>query len=264
MAVIQTDLPAVVLDCRDHAEADKIVTFFCKDIGKLTGIAKGAHRSKKRFVNKLELFSFLQITYSSSAHQSLALIRDADLLNSFLSIRTSVGRFQAASVVRELVLLASSEQLRDDALFSLVLWELHSLEKNLDHRASIALFLIKLFDCLGYRPGFSGCRNCGLAYRGKTPAIFSIPAGGLICSRCLQGGEFTGRHLSPGAIRLLTSVQRQSLKTIERISISDAVLKEVLDSLYGYGRYLFQRDIHSWRQFIDGAVGASHNRQPRG
>ncbi len=121
MATIHTDLPAVVLDSRDHGESDKIITLFCKDIGKLTAIAKGAHRSKKRFVNKLELFSFLHITYSRSSPARLALINDGDLLNSFIAIRSSVIPYQAATVIREFTLLATNEQLPDNDLFTLLL-----------------------------------------------------------------------------------------------------------------------------------------------
>ena len=62
MSPLAQDTEAIVLDCRDHGESDKIVTFFCLDAGRLAGIAKGANRSKRRFVNKLELFSSLQLT----------------------------------------------------------------------------------------------------------------------------------------------------------------------------------------------------------
>ncbi len=55
--------PAVVLNCYDHGESDKIVTLFCQNIGLITGIAKGANRSTKRFVNKLELFTLLHVYY---------------------------------------------------------------------------------------------------------------------------------------------------------------------------------------------------------
>ena len=162
MATIHTDLPAVVLDSRDHGESDKIITLFCKDIGKLTAIAKGAHRSKKRFVNKLELFSFLHITYSRSSPASLALINDGDLLNSFMAIRSSVRHYQAATVVREFTLLATNEQFPDNDLFTLLLWTLHSLDKGADCRSTIAIFLIKFYDSIGYRPDSTTPESSGI------------------------------------------------------------------------------------------------------
>ena len=249
MSIIQTDLPAVILDCRDHGESDKIVTFFCQEIGKLTGIAKGAHRSKKRFVNKLELFSFLQITYSRSQKGGLALINDADLLNSFIELRTSINRFQAASVIREIVLFATDGQMRDDHLFKLILWALNALDRKQNCESIVALFFVKLFDCIGYRPDFTGCRNCGRSYLGNSPGVLSIQAGGLICSKCMTTGTFIGRHLTAGTIQTFLAIQGQSLEKIERIKLSGTVLKEILDTMYRYSRHMFQRDIHSWAQF---------------
>jgi len=45
--------PAIVLRSRPFGESDKIVSFLTESYGKLTGIAKGAKRSRKRFVNPL-------------------------------------------------------------------------------------------------------------------------------------------------------------------------------------------------------------------
>ena len=82
----QIESAAIVLDCRDHGESDKIVTFFCRDIGRITGIAKGAKRSKKRFVNKLEIFSSLCIQHTLPQNGRLAFIAEAELLDGFITL----------------------------------------------------------------------------------------------------------------------------------------------------------------------------------
>lgn len=252
MATIHTDLPAIVIDSRDHGESDKIITLFCKDIGKLTAIAKGAHRSKKRFVNKLELFSFLQITYSRSSPTSLALINDADLLNSFMSIRSSFECYRSANVIREFSLLATNEQLPDNDLFQLILWALNELDEGSDCRSTVAIFTTKLFDAIGYRPDFTSCQSCGLMYQSRLPAVFSNQAGGLICSRCMAGGRYSGRRLSPGTIRVINEIQCQSCQRLKRLRLSGNMLNELLDNMYRYARHLFQREIFSWKLFSDG------------
>ena len=60
---------AIVLRSFDYGESDRIITFYTDDFGKLTGIAKGARRSKRRFPNALELFSLSNICllYTSDA-----------------------------------------------------------------------------------------------------------------------------------------------------------------------------------------------------
>ena len=247
MASVRADVPAIVLDSYDHGESDKIVTLFCEDIGRLTTIAKGAHRSRKRFVNKLEIFTFLQIGYSRSAPGNLAVITEAELLNSFINLRSNVSRYQAASVLREFILLATSERLNDDHLFQLSLWALHSLDRGADQKTVLALFLVKLFDVIGYRPDFSQCQSCGNVYQAQGPAVFSPQAGGLLCSGCLAGHAFSGWRLSPGTIRMIIAVQQQPLTRLNRFRLTSSNLSETLDCFYRYSRHLFQKDIHSWK-----------------
>ncbi len=250
MSTIRTDIPAIVLDSKDYGESDKIVTFLCQDIGKLTTIAKGAHRSRKRFVNKLELFSFLHITCSIPRSGAMVMVTEADLRDSFIQLRKSVHRFQAASVIREIALLSTSERLQDDHLFMLLLWALQSLEQNKKTKNTVALFLVRLFDCIGYRLDFSGCRNCGAVYHNHSSATLNLQAGGLICRHCQKSRGITGRQLSGGAVQTFASIQNQPLQQLEKIKISGPLLVEILDITYRYSRHLFQREIHSWKQFL--------------
>ncbi|MEE4314403.1 MAG: DNA repair protein RecO [Desulfofustis sp.] len=247
MPTLCAAVPAVVLDCLDHGESDKIVTFFCRDIGKLSAIAKGAPRSKKRFVNKLELFSFLQITCSQSAPDRLAVLTEADLINGFIGLRQSFTAYQAASIVRECILLASGEKQRDDQLFQLLLWTLHALNNRDGQKAVIALFLIKLFDCIGYRPDFSLCQRCSTPWPSGQQGLFSPLTGGLICPACLAVAEAGGRRLSAGTIQTIAMVQRQPPTRLNRCKIGRAVLTETLDCMHQYGRHLFQRELTSWK-----------------
>lgn len=118
---IQTTL-AVVIKLADHGESDKIVTFYCPILGKLTGIAKGAKKSKKRFLNKLELFSQLEIEYTPNRRSSLVRIDHAELIQPYPTLRTSYDRFAAASLVCELTYFWTRENDGDQELFNLLLW----------------------------------------------------------------------------------------------------------------------------------------------
>ncbi|HYT53423.1 MAG TPA: DNA repair protein RecO, partial [Verrucomicrobiae bacterium] len=60
--------PAIVLRSRPFGESDKIVSFLTENYGKLTGIAKGALRSRKRFVNSLEPFALINLCFQDRPH----------------------------------------------------------------------------------------------------------------------------------------------------------------------------------------------------
>ena len=248
MVVIRSDLPAIVLDSHDYGESDKIVVFYCQEVGRISALARGAHRSKKRFVNKLELFTFLQISYSKSSVGSLFMLNEAELVNSFITLRTDVTSYQVASIIREYLLLTTRETSDDDQLFQLALWAFHTLNIGVDQRQVLALFMIKLFDVLGYRPDFSVCQSCGTSQAEDKEVFFDVRSGTITCRNCSGGQGSSGRILAPGTTKMIRAVQHQPVSRLSRFKPSGAVLDQMLDCSHRYSRNLFQRDIHSWRE----------------
>ncbi|MEJ2136177.1 MAG: DNA repair protein RecO [Desulfofustis sp.] len=248
MPVIRSDLPALVLDSIDYGESDKIVVFFCQDVGRISALARGAHRSKKRFVNKLEIFTFVQISYSKSSAGSLFMLNEAELVNSFITLRTDLTSYRVASIIREYMLLTTRETSGDDLLFQLALWALHSLNVGIDQKQTLALFMIKLFDLLGYRPDFSVCQGCGARPADGQEVLFNVQAGTIACRNCSIGHQ-GGRRLAAGTAKMIRAVQEQPVSRLNRFKPSGAVLEQILDCSHRYSRYLFQRDIHSWKGF---------------
>ena len=237
---------AIVLDCRDHGESDKIVTFFCREAGRLSGIAKGANRSKRRFVNKLELFSSLHLTYSLPRQGGLAFIAAAELQSSFLNLRKDIDLYNAATVIREFVLIGTSEKERDDRVFDVLHWALHALDKKYPRLGVVILFLMRYFDYIGYRADLVHCHHCGQPVATLRRAGFNYVAGGLVCEVCSAHGVQATVPLSPGTIKLLLNAQNQPQERLHRLQFSPQAQDESLNMLHRYGRQLFQRDIHSW------------------
>lgn len=237
---------AIVLDGFNHGESDKIVTFFTSEHGRFTGIAKGANRSKKRFLNKLELFTRLTITYKENRNSTLILILDGDLHDSYFDIRTDIQKYSAATFIREIVLLTTLERERDDEIFLLLRWALYTLSHTKDHLKTTTLFLLKMYDRLGYRPDFSMCKFCNQPFSLKTTYSFHALSGGLVCSKCKRETENT-IDLPAGTIRLLDTALRTPLEKLHRLRFSDHSLRQSLHILHNYGKLLLQRDIQSWK-----------------
>ena len=246
----QIESAAIVLDCRDHGESDKIITFFCENLGRITGIAKGAKRSKKRFVNKLEIFSSLRILHTLPQNGRLAFIAEAELVDGFLSLRTDISCYTNASIVREIVLLATKDLEGDEKLFPLLHWVLHSLNcaKNPDH--VLIFFLIRFFAIIGYSPNLTNCHDCGCELVQNELFSFHLQSGGILCSRCNKDKQSTRIRLSCGTLRSLDMALKQPLNRIQRLQLTEQSRREALSFFHLYARQLFQREIVSW-QFLD-------------
>lgn len=237
---------AIVLNCAEHGESDVIVTLFCQDAGRLTAIAKGAKKSKKRFVNKLELFSFLHITYQQKANRSLAFLAEAELHTSFLHIRQDLELYSIASVIREFLLIGVRENEPDLHIFRLSLWALHSIDQKQPPMTVLSLFLIRFFDYVGYRPDLQTCVHCGSLVTVQNRYHFDSTIGSIVCSTC-KPHLHKGLPLSHGTIKMLRSAQDQPLERLHRLKISGSILYEAISLLQSYGNQLFQRDIVSWK-----------------
>lgn len=237
---------AIVLHCTEHGESDLIVTLFCQDVGRLSAIAKGAKKSKKRFSNKLELFSFLHITYQQKANRTLAFLVDAELHTCFLRIRQNLELYSIASVIREFLLYGVRENEPDGKIFRLSLWALHNLDQRHPPVTVLSLFLIRFFEHIGYRPDLQTCARCNSQISTGNRYNFDPTSGRLICSSCHPHAP-QGRPLSHGTIKILRLAQDLPIERLHRLKMSGNILNETIQLLENYGNHLFQREIVSWK-----------------
>ncbi len=194
---------AIVLRTRVHGESDKIVTFLTRDWGKVTGIAKGAKRSRRRFVNVLELFTHVALRFRPSRSDGLAFILGCDWIQTFRSPGQDLQKFACANYMAELadVMVAGREAGQETYLLLL-----HSLSALEDHPALPALFLpafeLRLLIDVGYAPNMTDCQLCGTALTPDDHTLaFSPSLSGLVCSQCTAQAGATFR-LSPETLML--------------------------------------------------------------
>ncbi len=248
---------ALVLNSTELGESDLIITLFCPDSGRLSAMAKGAKRSLKRFVNKLEIFSFLHITYRLKSSSSLAFLAEAELHTAFLHIRRNLELYSIASVIREFLLIGVKENEPAEDIFRLSLWALHNLDRIQPPMTVLALFLIRFYDYMGYRPDLQSCARCGSVVDRKQRYAFDSSSGRIVCSLC--SSHLHNRiALSHGTIKILGTAQDLPIDRLHRLKMSGTILFESISLLKSYGNELFQRDMISWKStgnFLTGHRG---------
>ncbi len=247
MTAVTRETPAIVLESRNHGESDKIVTFYTLDRGKVSGIAKGANKSKKRFLNKLEQFSFITLNYTEKQHSRLLFVTETDLISSFMKLRIETEKYICGCFILETLLIATVEQENDTKLFALLHWCLQTLEDDKNHLTVCTIFLVRLFDQLGYCPDFLCCQTCENDFTTSDIYYFNYLSGGLVCKSCHGSAATSSEIISMGTIRILRSVLHEPLERLHRLRFSKQALSESLKLLNRYGRTLFQRELQSWK-----------------
>ncbi len=237
----------IILKIAGFGESDKLVTLYSPDIGRVTAIAKGAKRSKKRFVNKLEEFSLLAITYRPPRNNGLYFLSEAELENPFLSLRTIHQRYVVSMLACELVIRFTGEHTPEPKIFCLLHWLLDSVNRGVPAKQAAAFFHLRLLGAAGYQPELSHCDSCNQQVNNSLSFSLRPANGSLVCSRCNHNKQSSDFNLSIQTIRFLQTAQQIEPHRLERLQMPVKAAQETLRVLYRYSQHLLQRDIHSWR-----------------
>ena len=186
---VETTTPAIVMHARAFGESDKIVTFLTRDAGKLTGIAKGAKRSKRRFVNVLEPFTHVNVQLRQRASSDLAFIAACELLEAHHTFARDLLKFAHASYMLELTdrMIRGREAGRET--YELVRDALGHLDRGRPESGLLRAFELHLLRLTGYEPALDRCRRCGAGLESVTSMYVDPARGGVLCAGCRGEGR---------------------------------------------------------------------------
>ena len=212
----------------DYGDSDLIITFFTLERGKISVIAKAAKKSKKRFAGLLELFSVLQLVYSSGRGKGLPVLQEAALEKSFPGIRGNVEKTAYASYWAELINAWLEENDSQLPLYHLFEYALQALDTGVMPASGVSLiFQMRFMAMSGLGPNLSRCLGCNktLEEMGPSPWFFVLPKGGIACSRCSCGGDKAIR-LSKGTVKQLVWAAAGDLDKAGRIRFCSRAVTE--------------------------------------
>src|SRR5918999_4872407 len=91
----------IVLKTIKLGEADRIVTFFTRQNGKVRAVAKGVRKTKSRFGGRLEPYTRVELLIYRG--RSLDTITQADIIDPFRGLRHDYDRLWSAAALAEIV-----------------------------------------------------------------------------------------------------------------------------------------------------------------
>ncbi|GAJ03578.1 unnamed protein product, partial [marine sediment metagenome] len=117
----------IVLKSIEYQEADKIVTIYTKDYGKITAIAKGVRKTKSKFGSSLEILTYSIFLFYKG--RNLDIVSQTEILESFFSTSKEVIKFAFAANCVEVVNRLTEEREINIGLFNLLKEVLHYLRE---------------------------------------------------------------------------------------------------------------------------------------
>ncbi|MFC1909845.1 DNA repair protein RecO [Chloroflexota bacterium] len=231
---------AIIIKKTKLGEADRILTLYTPNLGKIQAVAKGVRRPKSKMSGHLELFTHSLISLARG--RNLDTITNVQTLNSFLPLKNDLLLGSYAYYVIELVEHFTADHIENYAIFHLVLNTLKRLSRSNNHLC-LRYFDMNLLDNSGYRPQLQECVLCHKQLN-PIPNRFSAGSGGLICPNCHQTGFFT-YQLSVDGQKVLKLLQRGDYETASRLKISAGLSLELEQVMRYYIRYLLEYEVKS-------------------
>jgi DNA repair protein RecO (recombination protein O) len=247
---------AIVLSRMDFGEADRILTLYSRQHGKLRVIAKGARRPLSRLGPHLEYFSRARLMLAKG--RELDVVTGAETEDAHLTIRDDLDAFGHASHMVEILARLTEDRQENFAVFDLLASSLRLLADGIDPFHVTRHYELVLLGLLGYRPELYACVECQ-ARLAPAPHPFAVGMGGFVCEMC-QGRAPGARMASVDAQKFLRALDRGGLGGTVRYEIGEPLRSELERIVGDYLRHVAERDLGSlrvWRELGGGADGAA-------
>ena len=237
--VYQTE--AIIIKRTKLGEADRILTLYTPDLGKIKAVAKGTRRPKSKLGGHVELLTHSLLMLARG--RNLDIITQAQAIDSFLPLKDDLERTSYGLYISELVDSFTAENIENRRLFSLFLDTLHQLSQTRDGEPVLRYFELHILDHLGYRPRLQQCASCGSPLQ-PIANFFSSSQGGALCHDCGYQ-EPIARPLSLTALKVLRLWQNCDYATASRVRINPHLSSELEQVLREYIKYLLERQLKS-------------------
>lgn len=208
---------AVVLKSGELKEADRVLTLYSLELGKIRAVSYGSARLTSRKRGAVQ--PFCRSRFFMTRGKELNRVDQVELLEHFPGIEDDVQRFGLAHYLAELVDGFTADEVPNRALYKLLVEALRLVRKG-DPELLARAFEIRLLALTGFKQELECCVSCRGALLPENGLLsFSPGAGGVVCSVCrrehadavglLLGTLYTLRRLGEGNLERVFTVKTE-------------------------------------------------------
>jgi DNA repair protein RecO (recombination protein O) len=217
---------AIVLQSYPLGEADRLVSFLSRSIGRVRGVASGARRTKSRFGSTLERLSHVHIWFFEKETRELVRISQCELIESFLDAFKDYASGVGLGIISEVTEAVLPDREASDANFRLLLLTAQAVKRTGKWEVPLAYFALWTVKLGGWLPPLGGCSRCGTVLTANEPAYFSRSSFALFCAKCRK----PGLRVIPATV--LVAARKMLAQRLDKFTpgeISDSAARELTD-----------------------------------
>lgn len=222
-------------------EADRILTLYTPELGKIQGFAKGVRRPKSKLSGHLELLTYSQVSLARG--KNIDTIIGSQTINGFLPLKSDLGLVSCALYITELINQFTADHVEDKSLFDLLIDTMHRLCNCRSKELLLRYFELHMLKEVGYRPRLDYCVSCQKPLK-NSDGYFHSYSGGILCPQCSHSRSFS-YHVSINGLEVMRLLQGNAQNIPGNLTISENLSVEIETILKRYIKYLLDRDIKS-------------------
>lgn len=233
---------AVVLKHYDQGEADRMLTVYSRQRGKLRALAKGVRKVHSRKAGHVEPFTHVSLQLATGRHWYV--LSQAEAIDTYPRLRQELEQVGNASYVVEMLdRFSYEEEESNSAIFQLLTDTLKRLDGGQDAFVTVRYYEMQLLDLLGFRPEL---HKCVVSKREIQPQdqYFSAALGGIVSPEAAKGlaGVIPS---SIETLRYMRHFQRSSYTEAQRAQVPAKIQGEMETLMQHYITYLLERGMNS-------------------
>ena len=234
---------AVVLKTDDFGDANRVVTLFTREFGKLEANAYGCRRSRSPLSGALQMFNHISATLTRGT--KVDTIREADILHFYDALTADLERLAYASLLFEIVNRMTLPRQRELETFDLLIKSLPALNRR-NPKVAALIGACQFMETSGVQLNFSRCVRCGKDIEGD--AAISLLDGGAICTKCVDAAQ-ESRPYPEGLRRTFETMLSFDWRDSTKLTFNTRQLNAAEDFFIGYVQSVLGNSLKSV-QFI--------------
>jgi DNA repair protein RecO (recombination protein O) len=232
---------AIVLRRVDFGEADRMLTLYSREFGKIKALAKGARKPQARKAGHIELF--MRSDFMFAEGKSIDIVTQAELVEPYRALRDDLVRTTYAAYAAELVDGLTPDADRDLAKYELLANALGWLGDANDVLLAARYYELRLLSLAGFQPQLFHCVSCREPIE-EQDQFFSAELGGLLCPNC-HTADRGARPISASAVKILRHLQTNRWSHVSGLRLRGKVRSELESIMHFYLRHILERNLRS-------------------
>lgn len=232
---------AIVLRRTDFGEADRLLTLYSRDFGKIKAVAKGARKPQSRKTGHVE--QFMRSNFLFASGRDIPILTQAEMVQPYAALRDDLILTTYAAYLVELLDRFTVEDDKHTGIYQLLADGLGWLTTHEDVLLVARFYELRLLGLAGFRPQLFHCVACGEPIE-ERDQFFSAELGGILCPNCREEDR-RSVGITAVSTKVLRYLQTRPWDTVHNLRLKRAVHTELENVMHYYITYVLERNLKS-------------------